>query len=170
MYYLNYKNIKFDFLSIEIELSKILLPEKRLFSNEEKQVFITYAFDIFNNNMNIISDYKEKIKEIKVLSNEEKANLSNIIEKIDYKLIIFNLQSLLLYFSYKRNINGNEILIDEINLLPKHLVKLDDEFINIFKNLQFKITLNQLIDCYGYVEFLNYDKILKNIYKILMLI
>ena len=165
VYYLNYKDTKFDLLSIEIELSKILLPEKRLFSNEQTQNFIIYAFDGFNKNMNIISDYKEKIKEIKVLSNEEKTNLSNIIEKIDYKLIMFNLQSLLLYFSYKRNINGSEILIDEINILPKKVVKLDDEFINIFKNHQFKITLSQLIDCYEYVEFLNYDKILKNVSK-----
>jgi len=163
VYYLKYKDIKFDLLSIEIELSKILLPGKRLFSNEEDQNFITYAFDGFNKNMNIIADYRVKIKEIKVLSNEEKTYLSNIIEKIDYKVIIFNLQSLFLYFSYKRNINGNEILIDEINLLPKKVLKLDDEFITIFKNHQFKITLSQLIDCYEYVEFLSYDKILKNV-------
>ena len=38
--YLNYKEIKFDFYSIEVELSKILLPEKRLFLNEQNQDFI----------------------------------------------------------------------------------------------------------------------------------
>ena len=163
--YLNYKENKFDFFSIEVELSKILLPEKRLFSNEQNQDFIIYAFEGFNQNECIILDFKEKIKEIQLLSNEEKANLKNLIERIDYKLILFNLQSLFLYFVNKRNINGEEILINEIKQLPKKIIKLDEDFIHIFKNPQFKIKLNQLIDCYEYVEFLNYDKILKNVSK-----
>ena len=119
IYYLNYKEIKFDFFSIEVELSKIILPEKRLFSNEQNQDFIIYAFEGFNENESIILNFKEKIKEVKLLSNEEKANLSNLIERIDYKLILFNLQSLFLYFTNKRNILGDEVLIDEINQLPK---------------------------------------------------
>ncbi len=165
IYYLNYKEIKFDFFSIEVELSKIILPEKRLFSNEQNQDFIIYAFEGFNENECIILNFKEKIKEVKILSNEEKANLSNLIERIDYKLILFNLQSLFLYFTNKRNILGDEVLIDEINQLPKKIVKLDDDFINIFQLPQFKIRLNQLIDCYEYIEFLNYDKILANVSK-----
>ena len=165
IYYLNYKEIKFDFFSIEVELSKIILPEKRLFSNEQNQDFIIYAFEGFNENESIILNFKEKIKEVKLLSNEEKANLSNLIERIDYKLILFNLQSLFLYFTNKRNILGDEVLIDEINQLPKKIVKLDDDFINIFQNPQFKIRINQLIDCYEYIEFLNYDKILANVSK-----
>ena len=75
------------------------------------------------------------------------------------------MQSLFLYFTKKININGDEIFIEEIQNLPKNYIKLDDEFINIFNNHQFKIKLNQLIDCYEYVEFLNYDKILTNVSK-----
>ena len=119
VHYLNYKEYKFDIYSIEVELSKLLLPEKRLFFNEQKQDFIIYAFEGFNQNECIILDFKEKIKEVKLLSNEEKVNLSNLIERIDYKLILFNLQSLFLYFVNKKNISGDEILIDEINQLPK---------------------------------------------------
>ena len=139
IYYLNYKEIKFDFFSIEVELSKIILPEKRLFSNEQNQDFIIYAFEGFNENESIILNFKEKIKEVKLLSNEEKANLSNLIERIDYKLILFNLQSLFLYFTNKRNILGDEVLIDEINQLPKKIVKLDDDFINIFQHPHLKL-------------------------------
>ncbi len=51
--------------------------------------------------------------------NEEKSNLSNLIERIDYKLFLFNLQSLFLYFVKKNNISGEEILIDGIIQLPK---------------------------------------------------
>ena len=163
--YLNYKENKYDFKSIEIELSKILLPEKRLFSNEHNQDFIVYAFEAFNHNECIISNFKDKINEIKLLSNEEKITLSNITEKIDYKLILFNLQSLFLYFTKKRNISGDEILFEEIKKLPEKIIKLDEEFINIFKNTQLNIKLNQLVDCYEYVELLNYDKILLNVSK-----
>ena len=81
--YLNYKEIKFDIMSIEIELAKILLTEKRLLANEQNQDFIIYEFEGFNHNNNLILNYKEKIKEIKLLSNEEKANLENIIEKVN---------------------------------------------------------------------------------------
>ena len=61
------------------------------------------------------------------------------IERIDYKLILFNLQSLFLYFTNKRNILGDEVLIDEINQLPKKIVKLDDDFINIFQHPHLKL-------------------------------
>ena len=81
--YLNYKEIKFDMMSIEIELAKILLIEKQLLANEQNQDFIIYEFERFNHNYNLILNYKEKIKEIKLLSNEEKANLENIIEKVN---------------------------------------------------------------------------------------
>ena len=165
VYYLNYKENIFDFQNIEIELSRLLLPEKRLFSNEQNQDFIAYAFEGFNQNECIILDFKEKINEVKLLSNEEKTIFSNIVEGLDYKLILFNLQTLFLFFTKKRNIIGKEKLIEEINNLPKKIIKLDDEFIKIFNNPQLNINLNQLIDCYEYIEFLNYDKILANISK-----
>jgi hypothetical protein len=165
VYYLNYKENKFDFQNIEIELSKLLLPEKRLFFNENYQDFISYTSEGFNQNECIILDFKEKIKEIKLLTKEEKVTLSNLIEKIDYKLILFNIQSLFLFFTKNKNNYGNENLEEEINNLPKNIIKLDDQFINIFKNGQIKFNLNQLLDCYEYIEFLNYDKILNDVSK-----
>ena len=163
--YINYKEIKFDFNSIEIELAKILLTGKRFLENEQNQDFITYAFEGFNQNECIILDFQKKMKEIKYLTNQEKSILSNIMEKVDYKLILFNLQSLFLYFTKKRNIDGNENLLDEINLLPKTIIKIDEDIINSFKSNQFDIKLNKLIDCYEYIEFYNYDKILVNVSK-----
>ena len=159
--YINYKEIKFDFNSIEIELAKILLTGKRLLENEQNQDFITYAFEGFNQNECIILDFQKKM----YLTNQEKSILSNIMEKVDYKLILFNLQSLFLYFTKKRNIDGNENLLDEINLLPKTIIKIDEDIINSFKSNQFDIKLNKLIDCYEYIEFYNYDKILINVSK-----
>ena len=67
------------FQSIEIELSKLLLSEKRLFSNKQNQDFIIYASEVFNENGSIIEDFKEKINEIKLLTNEEKVTFSKIL-------------------------------------------------------------------------------------------
>ena len=94
------------FQSIEIELSKLLLSEKRLFSNKQNQDFIIYASEVFNENGSIIEDFKEKINEIKLLTNEEKVTFSKILWKIDYKLILFNIKSLFLYFAKKEILMG----------------------------------------------------------------
>eukprot|EP00833_Pecoramyces_ruminatium_P011837 jgi/Orpsp1_1/1185869/evm.model.c7180000095707.1 len=159
--YMNYKEIKYDFESIEKELTKILLYKKCLFKNEQEMEFITYSFEGFNQNESIISNFREKIKNLESLTSEEKASIDNLIKRIDYKTILFNLQSLLLYFNNKRNICGNELISDEIKKLPKSIIKLDADFINIFINTQLKnLQLNKLISFYEYIEFINYDKIL----------
>ncbi|ORX42559.1 hypothetical protein BCR36DRAFT_306847, partial [Piromyces finnis] len=52
------------------------------------------------------------------------------------------------------NINGDELLLDEINRLPKKSVKLDEklnQLIGIHKD-SLKIKLNQLISMYDYLE------------------
>ena len=66
-----------------------------MFLNKQNQDFIIYSFEGFNNN-NIILDFKEKIKQVKLLSKEEKINLLTLIEKIDIKL--FYLISKLYYY------------------------------------------------------------------------
>ena len=161
----NYKDNKFDFDSIEKELSNILLPGKRIFANEQEQEFMNYALEAFNQNECIILDFIEKIKEIQYLTYEQKIILSNILEKVDYNLILFNLQTLFLYFVRNKNIDGTEILIEEIDLLPNNIIKLDEKVFSVFKNSQFNIRLNQLVDCYEYIEQYNYDKILLNVSK-----
>eukprot|EP00833_Pecoramyces_ruminatium_P002451 jgi/Orpsp1_1/1176483/evm.model.c7180000057803.1 len=160
----SFGKIKYDFETIEKELTKILLYKKCLFKNEQEMEFITYSFEGFNQNESIISNFREKIKNLESLTSEEKESIDNLIKRIDYKTILFNLQSLLLYFNNERNINGNEILPNEINHLPKSIIRLDTDFINIFKNTQLKdLKLNKLISFYEYIEFINYDKILKNV-------
>jgi len=161
--YFNYKENKFDFYSIEVELSKILLPEKRLFLNEQHQDFVTYAFEEFNQNESLILDYKEKIKNVKLLTKEEKALLNRLLQRKDYNLFLFNLQSLFLYFINEKNIDGNESLGEEIKQLPENIINLDDEFLNIFKGHVFNIKLNKLIDCYEFIEYINFKNILNNV-------
>ncbi|OUM63632.1 hypothetical protein PIROE2DRAFT_9776 [Piromyces sp. E2] len=164
MTFINYKDNKYDFQSIEEELSKILLSEKRLFLNEQYQDFITYAYEGFNQNESIILDFKGKIKTPQPLTELDKINMTYYMENTDYNLILFNFQSLFLYFINKRNINGNEILIDEINNVPFKIINLDEVFIDLFRNFP-NIKLNQMIDCYEYIESLNINEIIKKIPK-----
>jgi len=162
--YVNYKENLFDFNAIEIELSKILLPGKRLFKNEQDQDFITYAFEQFAQKENIISDFKGKIKKLTSLSHDQKSNILHLIKKIDYNLILRNIQNLFLYFVNNKNITGEELLIGEIYQLPKIIsISMDDEFRYVIRKIENELYLNQLIDLYEYIEFLNYDKILNNI-------
>jgi len=61
---------------------------------------------------------------------------------------------------------GHEILINEINQLPETVgIKLNDDFVRTIQYLQLDIKLSQLIAFYEYIEYLCYDKILKNISK-----
>jgi len=100
--------------------------------------FITYSFEGFNHNESIISDYREKIKKSETLSSEEKVSVINLVKEMDFKVILFNLQFILLYFSNKRNIAG-------------------DELINIFQNHKLNnIKLKKIIDFYEFIEYINY--------------
>jgi len=161
--YLNYKEINYDFNFIEVELTKILLPEKRLLFDETKQKFISYMNEGFANNANIITDFMDKIVEIKPLSSDDKSSIDNINQKIDYKIILINLETLFSYFTNKRNINGNELLIEEIKHIPREIIKLNEDFIRTIVNLQLNIHLNQLIDFYDYIEVKNFNKIIKEV-------
>jgi len=162
--YINYKDIKFDLDSIEKKLAEILLFRKHLLKNEQEMEFITYSFEGFNQNESIISDFREKIKKSEALSSEEKAAIINLVKEMDYTVILFNLQSLLLYFNNKRNIAGDELLLDEIRKLPKKIIQLDKEFINIFQNHKLSnIKLKKIIDFYEFIEYINYPKIVKNV-------
>jgi len=166
LHYLRYKEIKYDLEAIEIELSKILLPGKKLLMEEKYQQFITYKFEGFSQNANIITDFKNKIVHEETLSYEEKSSIEKLIEKIDYKLILSNIQSLFLYFINKKNIMGQESLMNEIEHLPiRANIKLDEDFVRTIRFLQLDIKLSQLIEFYEYIEYLCFDKIMKNISK-----
>jgi len=160
-------NIKYDFDAIEVVLSKLLLSGKKLLKEEQEQIFINYAFEVFNQDETIITRYKDKIKNDTLLTKEEISRFTRKIRSIDYKIIIINLQSLFLYFINKKNITGEELLSEEIRNIPENLFKLDDEFRNLFlnRNNELDLQLNKLIDFYELVEYINFDKILQNVPK-----
>eukprot|EP00833_Pecoramyces_ruminatium_P005046 jgi/Orpsp1_1/1179078/evm.model.c7180000067839.1 len=159
--YLSYKEIIYDFESIENELSKILLPGKKLFKDE--QDFIKYNFEEFIQNDSFILNFKNLVENNKLLTSDERTEINNFNKKNDYKSILFNLQTLLLYFTNYKKINRTNSLKEELNIFPYNIIKIDKEFSNNIKNLTFDIKLNKLIDFYEYIEFLNYRHILNNV-------
>jgi len=163
--YTNYKKIKYDFNGIELILTKILLPGKRLFKNEYEQKFISYCQERFEGNHNIISDFYEKIMQNgqkgTAFSKEEKKSIEDKNKKWDYKFILNNLQSLFLFFTNEKSIQGNEILQEKLDHIPNKIV--NEDFKQNLRNLPFNIKLNQLIDFYDIMEELNFNKILKDV-------
>ncbi|OUM66041.1 hypothetical protein PIROE2DRAFT_6839 [Piromyces sp. E2] len=148
-----YRENIFDFESIENELSKILLPRKKLF--KEDQYYIKYIMEDFNQNDSVICDFKNKINNSDEMLTDVEKNI--ITENNDYKLLLFNIQTLFIYFNSK-NISGEELLKDEIISLPENVI-LDKKFLNSFKNSNIK--LNKLVHLYEYIELLNFNNVKK---------
>eukprot|EP00833_Pecoramyces_ruminatium_P001883 jgi/Orpsp1_1/1175915/evm.model.c7180000055706.2 len=84
----------------------------------------------------------------------------------DLLIIIILLLILKRKLKEKKNINGHELLLDEIKNLPERIIKLDVDFQRLINLNQLNdIKLNQLIDLYNYIEDISYDKIIKNVSK-----
>ena len=152
--YSNNRTIQFNVEAIESELRKLLsLNKKKLFENEKEQDFIHYSLEEFTNIATIISSYKEQCHEHELLSDSEMQGITPTLEKTDYEIIINSLQSLMLYFTDKRNITGDENLLNEVMKLPKEIITLHNEFIHIVHSSPWKnIKLKKMISLYEYVE------------------
>jgi hypothetical protein len=106
--YANYKQIKFDFDSIEEELGKIILPGKRLFSNNQK--FVTYGFEGYRGDKSsVIQTFDEKYPQEDLKENEKAVLNSFLQENHDFNQIMFSIQLLIFYLS-KENENREKSL------------------------------------------------------------
>ena len=157
--YSNYKQIKFDFDSIEEELGKIILPGKRLFSYSQK--FVTYGFEGYRGDKSsVIQTFDEKYPQ-EELKEEEKATLNSFLqENHDFNQIMFSIQLLIFYLS-KENENKEKSLNEILIKIPNYVQVNQDlkSFIN--RNETFK--LKHLLTIYEYIERLCYNQIEENV-------
>ena len=159
--YKNYKNIKYDFDSIEEELGKIILPGKKLFK-KDGQRFITYGFEGYRGgNSTIIKEFIEKYKQ-NPLEKEEKKILFNYTtkNKIDYNGLLFSLQ-LLIFYLKNENYQNTYLINDAIEKIPDY-VKINDNCKEFFRENE-NFQLNILISIYEYFELLCYPQIVENV-------
>ena len=155
----NYKQIKFDFEAIELELGKIILPGKRLFSTNQN--FVIYGFEGYRGDKSsVIQNFEEKYSQ-EDLKDEEKAILNSFLqENHDFNQIMFSIQLLIFYLS-KENENKDKSLNEILLKLPSY-VQISRElksFIN--RNEIFK--LKHLLTIYEFIESLCYNQIEENV-------
>jgi len=151
-----YRNIKYDFKSIEEELGKILLSGKRKFS--EEQIFVIYGFEGYHGNKsNIIKEFSDKYIQ-KPLNINQKQKLT-YLKELNCKNILFSLQ-LLIFYLQKENKNASEELRETIKKLPDY-IELCEDCKNLLERNNF--TIENLIDIYEYIELISYEQIVDNI-------
>ena len=155
--YFNYNTFDFDFYSIEKELGELILPEKYFFE-ENKLRFVSFLFE---GNTDIFTKFSEIYKQ-KPLNEEQKVQINNYFVKeeiYDIKEILSSLQSMICYLTnnkYKEEENAEII----VNHLPDYF-KIEKKINDYFNNE--KITINQLLNLYLYIENLFFDEIKDNI-------
>ena len=161
--YMNYKQYKYDFDTIEKKLGELFLLGKVKFNDNLK--FVTFCFEGFRGNKtSVLSIFEEKYKQIK-LSEENRQLIAKSIKnqyknKIkDLSKLLFSIQSLIYYLTQERK-NEKDKLKEIIKDLPEY-VNLSKECLDFIEKQEFKI--EELLDVYSYIEDLCFKPITDNL-------
>ena len=162
--YTNYSEVEFDYDKINIEIGKILLPNKKKFKTsaqqKEEQIYVIYRFETFTGeNTAIIQQFIEKYPQEK-LSNNEKNYIEKKLNTLDLKIIMFSIEMIIFYMLNDDKYNSNSSVKDVFKSLPSYIIIIEDVR-ELFseENLLFK----HLIEIYDFIEEKNYYFIIDNI-------
>ena len=170
--YNNYNSFIYDYDAIEEELGKMILPDLRLFKNENDLDFIIFSGELFKGKKSqILIDFYSKYTQ-KDLSNTEKQKIINSIKIInkdnyDFKDFYATLEMFIFYLT------EIEIIDEEENIL--YLYERTSSFFQFSDNCKKylmeigKIKINKLINIFSIFEHLCFENFLKNLsfeYKI----
>ena len=144
----NYRDIKFDFATIEEELGKLILPGVKKFKysdNDDPITFVTYLYEGYRGKKSeVLSNFNTKYP-ARELTNEERQSLFEFISKNkNNPEIIKNFLSscqILIDYIQKENFNKNHSLFNIIQNLPDY-IELDDKFKNLFRQQISLMSLN----------------------------
>ena len=134
-----YKEIQFDFATIEEELGKLILPGVKKFKYSEKDdpiTFVTYLYEGYRGKKSdVLSNYNTKYPS-RELTTEERQSLFEFISKNkNNQEIVKNFLSscqILIDYIQKENFNKNHSLFKIIQNLPDY-IELDEKFKNFFR-------------------------------------
>jgi len=162
-------NINYDLNGIENELENILLPEKKIF--DENQLYVIYQYESFrSNNSSIIPEFCQNFPQKELIENEKMELYhfrKNQVSIDSDKKILFSILLLIFYLRDKINVEyiDKNKKVKEIlkNFLPKY-IHLPKETEALFNETNF--TLSNLFSVYEYFELLCYEDFKKNTDKI----
>ena len=161
--YFNYNSFIYDFVSIEEELGKLLLPGKCLFENEDNLNFITYWSEGFRGGKSdTLSLFYLKYPQ-KDLNKDEKLVIINYLQRQskkkdnDLKSFFGSMQLILFYLA------TSLFKIDEkiINILDNssQYLKVSDNCYNFFKKEGKEFTLEKLMNIFSFIEHLCFKEL-----------
>ena len=153
----------YDLNNIENELMNFILPDKKLF--DENQLYVIYQYESFREkNSNVIPEFCAKFPQIE-LNENEKMQLydfrNNLNSNDSDKKLLFSIQILIFYLRENEEISEIKEVKDIINneSLPKY-IHLSKETFNLFNSINF--TLSKLLSIYEYFELLCYEDFKRN--------
>lgn len=149
--YKSYSKIHYDLPNIEKELSKILLPGKKLFSGKINNV--TYAYEAYQgDNTTVLTEFNEKYPFIPIDSNQRR--ILDYLYK-DNKNIIMQFLSFIQMIIYYLKCSIEKIdtpLYVSLSNLPVY-IKLNNDFIVFFNQEENKtFVVGHLLEIYEYLE------------------
>ena len=162
--YINYKKLVYNFDSIEKDLGKKLLPNKKRFNHNFK--FVTYCFEAFKGNKNSILIDFEKCYDQKKLELFDKQKIYDYIIGLirdnnnAFNKILFSIQRLFYYLTIERK-DAKELITDVIKDMPDY-VNLHNEGIEFFEKFN-NIKIEGLLNTYLFIEVVSFKYILNNL-------
>ena len=168
--YMNYKQIIYDFDSMEKIMGEFILPGKVRFNDSEQLTFVTYCYEGFSGTKSsIITEFSSMYKQIPLSKENKQRIYDSIKEKLESNIeylskVLFSIQ-FLFYYLTQENKGENDDIKTIVQDLPDY-VRISNECIEFFEKQ--KIKLNELEGLYSYVELLCFKLIIKNLRNIYM--
>jgi hypothetical protein len=164
--YLNYNQLEFDLKGIEEELSKLILPGKCLFEDEDNLNFVKYWGEGFKEGKeDFLQRFEKVLGESEELTNGEKNKIKfyineNYNDLNDYKEIYGYVQLLIFYLTeinFKKDQRINELIDNS----PEN-VKTDNENLKgVFEGFE----INKIYNIFLFIEKLCFDLFSQNLIK-----
>ena len=166
--YINYNSFIYDYIKIEEELGKLLLPGKCLFDSEDNLNFVTYWSEGFRGGKSsTLSTFYQKYPQ-KDLNNNEREILMDYINRIlsnnhqyNFKGFFGSLQ-LITFFLANNEVKKNEKISLILQKVPSYL-KITNDCLNFFTNEGSELTLDKLMDIFFFIEYLCFNDLIESL-------
>ena len=159
-------DFEYNFIKIEEELGKSLLPNKCLF-NEKNIKYIIYQNEGFRYiNYDLFINFGKSYGEEK-LTDDERKKLFNYINKEynnnNFDTIYDSFILLVYYLNNQFYAEKESTIIDFINKAKKKYINFSSQFITFFKDDGKDIVIKKLLNSILYMEHLCYDSLIEKI-------
>ena len=163
--YLNYNSFKYDILTIEEELAKLLLPGKCLFDDVNNLKFVSYLGEGFNGGRSeAFQQIFKKYKQTDLNENEKKIIAKFFIDKNNGNNIkhIYGTIQLIIFFLLNNNFIEKEKIYDISFRFPQYL-RIDADFFEFLLDKGKDFTVDKIMGIFFLFEHLCFNDLCKTL-------